>query len=215
MDEHSEQEEPSQLVGMTVVQPRDILLPLHDRAVQLEDIDPSELQTDYFRFLDSNWFGPLFSLHKSFPASLVLLTVCFSLFELYEQLYTGESNRNRVAEFVRRGARRVLDGQMTATMSEGERREFAQRFTQETRNSLIHHLIPRDMAIVFDGEDEGGFSMGDPISSDWVGVDPFWLLGLIQLEFRSYQGLLSTDSERRQAFTRTALRIVEDVSFRD
>ena len=71
------------------------------------------------------------------------------------------------------------------------------------------------MAIVFDDENVGGFSMGDPISSDWVGVDPFWLLELIHDEFRSFRDLLDEDPKRRMAFRRTVLRIVEDVSFRD
>lgn len=210
---NTEQDE-TRFVPLEVLCTREFLLPLEDETVPMVELSTDLLIDRYFEYLDAHWFAPLRRLEPSSASSLVVLQVCFSLFEVYEQLYSGASSRGSVGAFLRAGARRVLDGQMFQTMTQAEREAFAGRFTELTRNALVHDLMPRDIEVTFDGEDEGGFSMGDDIPTGHVGVDPFWLLELIREEFQSYRVLLATDTERREIFRSTLLRIAEDKSSR-
>ncbi|MEX2323330.1 MAG: hypothetical protein WEA29_06115 [Acidimicrobiia bacterium] len=203
----------ARLVPVFVSFSRDLVFP---RATgPLSDLPDDQLLDSYFDYLDDHWIAPLKRLAGSNEGSLIVLTVCYSLMEVYEQLRSGSSSKGSVAAFIRKGARRVLDGQMSRTMRPEEREAFAQRFTEVTRNALVHDLALRDMSIEFDGEGVGGFSMADDIKSGDTGVDPHWLLQIIADEFDAYRNALNQDPELRAHFRAVVLRAVEDRSYRD
>ena len=202
------------LIPVSVFFSRDLVHPLEMGPVS--DVPDDRLIESYFNYLEHYWIEPLRGFAGSVEGSLLVLTVCYSLLEVYEQLRSGSTSRGAVGAFIRRGARRVLDGQMYRTMrGDDEREAFAQRFTETTRNSLVHNLAMRDMSIHFDEEGEGGFWMGEDIASGDTGVDPHWLLRLIADELTAYRHALKDDGELRARFRATVLRTVEDRSARD